>query len=73
MGHHTIHETQFVSSARKITLHKSYEIGGKMFNDIAMIELAREINFENDKIGFICLPLTHIAEGYHYPPLKKDV
>lgn len=73
MGHHTIRESQFVSAARKITLHEKYDVNGRLINDIAMIELAREINFQNDKIGFICLPLNHGAETFHYPPLGKKV
>ena len=73
MGHHGLQESQFISSARRITLHESYDINGRMLHDIAMIELAREINFENDKIGFICLPLRHVSEKYHYPPLKTEV
>ena len=73
MGHHAISETRFVTSARKITLHERYDVNGRLLNDIAMIELAREIDFENDKIGFVCLPLSHIADTYHYPPLGKKV
>lgn len=73
MGHHSRHESHFVSSARRIVLHEDYNINGRLINDITIIELDHQVNFQDDKVGFICLPLSHVSQQEKYPPLKEKV
>ena len=69
MGHHERREKQFVSKARRIVLHSEFNKNGRLNNDIALIELEQTIDFKNDRIGFICLPISHINERESYPAL----
>ena len=71
MGHHKRQQTSFVAKAKRIELHKSYNNNGRLINDIALIELERTIDFHNDTLGFVCLPLKHVNDGFAYPPLGQ--
>jgi hypothetical protein len=69
MGHHALREKYFVLKAIRIVLHESYDINGRLINDIALIILNQTIDFENNRFGFICLPLKHINDNDAYPSL----
>ena len=71
MGHHKRQQTSFVSQAKRLVLHETYNSNGRMINDIALIELERTIDFRNDTLGFVCLPLKHVNDGFAYPPLGQ--
>ncbi len=69
MGHHGLSEKNVVSPAKRIVIHASYNINGKNINDITLVELAQTVNFQNDQLGFICLPLEHANDNGVYPPI----
>jgi hypothetical protein len=69
MGHHSITETSFLSKAKYVTIHSSYNFNGKNANDIALIELKQPADFQNNRLGFICLPLTHTNDNGAFPPI----
>ncbi len=69
MGHHGITETNFLSKAKRIIIHYSYNFNGKNANDITLVELNQPADFHNNRLGFICLPLTHINDNGAFPPI----
>ncbi|CAF1064844.1 unnamed protein product [Adineta steineri] len=69
MGHHGRSENIFISKAKRIINHKSYDSNGRNIHDIALVELDRIIDFNNKNIGFICLPSADINNNGIYPPL----
>jgi hypothetical protein len=69
MGHHGIYEKDFVSKAKRIVLHASYNANKKQINDIALVELNQTMDFKNPRLGFACLPLKHINDNGAFPPI----
>ena len=72
MGHHDINEKNVVSKAQRIIIHASYNFNGKKAHDIALVELDQIVDFNNDQLGFICLPLNHINDNGAYPPIGTE-
>jgi hypothetical protein len=72
MGHHNVKEKSFVSKAKRIVIHSLYNINGKDINDIALIQLDQILDFKNDQLGFICLPLGHTNDNDTYPPIGTE-
>ncbi|UJR31966.1 hypothetical protein I4U23_019439 [Adineta vaga] len=69
MGHNGIFEKYLVLKAKRIVLHTSYDINGRVINDIALIELEKNVNFTDHRLGFICLPVAHANDGEKYPSI----
>ncbi len=72
MGHHETTENIFISTAKRIIIHDSYNLNGRTEDDIALVELNEKVDFQNDQFGFICLPLTHVNDNGAYPPIGTE-
>lgn len=62
VGHHQLNEIQFLAKPKNIIVHENYSENGRFVNDIALIELDRSIDFQDNRFGFICLPTENQNE-----------
>jgi hypothetical protein len=69
MGIQDVNDKHVELKALRFVIHSSYsEV--PTIHDIALVELEKPVDLTDDRLGIVCLPLSHVNDKVFYPPVR---